>query len=340
MTPRIVLSLAVAAAISSAGAYFAYRSTHVFVPQAGIGEKVLPGLADKINDVTRITVAQDVRKLVLEKSNGVWQVAATKYPLSAAKVKKTFVSLIGLEKLEAKTANSEKYPLVHVDEPGRKDSKGRRIDLIGKNGEKIASIIIGKLAVGKAGPGKDAQYVRNSNDKTSWLALGSVDATVELKSWADPRFIGLNVDTVTHGRIVRADGEVIEVRRTGKSDTGSSIFELVNLPEGRKAKTSTTLKFAATDWVNLDFEDVRPANSGGKLVLTSTITTDDGLKVIFTLKKDAGKGWVSLDVAAPGKDKKKAGKITRQTKGWQFQLADYKFEQLNKKMEDLLEKQK
>ena len=340
MTPRIVLSLAVAALITTAGAVLAYRSTHVFVPRAGVGEKVLPGLAEKANDIARITVEQGVKKLELENAGGVWRAVATKYPLSPVKVKKVVISLINLEKLEAKTSSDEKYPLIEVDAPGKKGARGRRITLSGKDGGRIAGIIIGKVAVGKAGPGKDAQYVRVDGEKTSWLALGSVDATASIKSWVEPRFLKLDVDSVTGARIEHADGEIIEVRRTGKTATGSSLFELLNVPEGRKARTSTTIKFAATDWVILDLEDVRPAKADSKPLVTATITTDKGLKLVLRLAEEDSKGWISVHVAEKGKDIKAAGSLIARTKGWQFQIADYKLKQLEKRLEDLLEKKK
>ena len=48
MTPKLVLSLALFAGITSVSAVVAYRANNVFVPVAGVGEKVLAGLEDKI----------------------------------------------------------------------------------------------------------------------------------------------------------------------------------------------------------------------------------------------------------------------------------------------------
>lgn len=340
MTPRLVLALALAASLATAGAVVSYRANNVFVPRAGVGEKMLPGLPAKINDLTAITVEQGTDKLELVRRNGVWQVKQTGYPVSVKKVKKALVGLADLGKLEAKTANPSKYLLISVDEPGKSKGRGRRITLYGKSKGRAGQIILGKTLANKAGPGRDAQYVRAGGEATSWLALGSVDATAQLTSWVEPRFLKLDVDSVVRGTLKHADGETVSVQRTGKLASGSSIFELLNVPEGRKARTSTAIKFAATDLVNLDLEDVRRKKAGTKPVVEAVVELDGGLKLNLSLVEENGKGWVSVDVADAGSKKKLADAITAKTRKWEFRVSDFKKEQFKRRLEDLLEKQK
>ncbi len=335
MTPRFVGMLAIAAVVSVAGAFWAYQANNVFVPQAGVGEKMLIGFADKVNNVSAIIVEQGTEKLALVRKDGIWQVKDSGYPVSATKVKTALVGLVNLSKLEAKTANAKKYLLIDVDGPGKKNGRGRQFTLLDGSNKDLSKIVLGKTAAGKAGPGRDAQYVRIASDKTSWLALGSVDATAALPSWVEPRFLKLDVDSVIYGRI-EFDGEKVEVRRTGKSDSGSSLFEMLEVPEGRKTRTSTMLKFVATDLVNLDLIDVRPAKSGGKPISKAFIETDSGLKLVLRLVEEYGKGWVSLEVVAKGSDTKAADAIAARTKGWEFLIADYKRADFKKRTEDLL----
>lgn len=337
MTPRLVGILAAVAAVSVIGAVVSYRANNVVVVQDGVGEKVIAGLSDKVNSVISILVEQGTDKLELVNREGRWQIKTTGYPVSPAKVKKALVGLVNLSKLEAKTANEKKYLLIDVDAPGKKDGRGRQLTLSDKAGKQLAKIILGKTAAGKAGPGRDAQYVRLANDKTSWLALGAVDATPALPSWVEPRFLKLNVDSVTYGRI-ETDGKKLEVRRTGKDGNGSSIFEMLDVPEGRKTRTSTTIKFAATDLANLDLVDVRPYKPGSTPSSKAFIETDTGLKIAFELVEEGKKGWVGLQVVEKGSDVKAADAIIAATKGWQFLIADYKKAAFKKTPESLLYK--
>ena len=337
MTPKLVTGLAITAVLCVGGAYLSYQANNVYVPRVGVGEKVLAGFAEQVNDVAIIKVEQGHEKFLLVKKAGVWQVKDTGFPVSAVKVKQALLGLVGLSKLEAKTANPKKYLLIDVDSPGKKDGRGRRFTLSDEAGKQISQIVLGKTLTGKAGPGRDAQYVRLSIEKTSWLVLGSVDATTALTSWVEPRFLKLDVDSVTYGRI-EFDGEKVEVRRTGKSDSGSSLFELLEVPEGRKTRTSTTIKFVATDLVNLDLIDVRPKKVGRKISSKSFVELDGGLKLSFTLVEEGEKGWVSVNVVASGSDDSAGKAIRARTAGWEFLVSDTTRASFKKRKEDLLQK--
>lgn len=346
MTPKLVISLALFAGITSVTAVVAYRSNNVFVPVAGVGEKVLAGLEEKINNAREIIVEQGVDKIHLVFKNDAWQVKQSGYPVSPEKVRTALVGLVNLSKLEAKTANKKKYLLIGVDGPGEEKGRGRQFTLRDKNNKKIGSIVVGKVLAGKAGPGRDAQYVRVAKDKTSWLALGSVLATPALPTWVEPRFLKIEVNDVLSARLEHSDGEIVEVERTGKDEIGSSRFKMLNVPEGRKTRTSTTIKFVATDLVNLDLIDVRRKKTNAKAVSTALVEINGGLKIKFKFVEEpnpaGGKphGWVSFDVVEKGSDTTKASAIAARTNGWEYLVADYKAQAFRKRNEQLLLKPK
>jgi hypothetical protein len=340
MTPRFVMTLALAAAISTAGAVFAYRVNNVFVPQAGIGEKMLPGLDKRINDVREIVIEQGLKKQRLVRKNATWQIAKTGFPVSADKVKQVLIGLVNLTKLEAKTANPKKYLLIDVDSPGKKGGRGRLFSLLDNNGKPVGQIVLGKTVVGKAGPGRDAQYARAGNEATSWLALGAVLADTQITWWVNPRFLKLDVDSIAKGKIVHADGEVVKVQRTGTSSSGSSTFEMLNVPAGRKTKSSTYLKFAATDFVNLDMVDVRPAKADQEPVSTAFIEDKEGLKLQLSMTMEKGNAWVQVKVLEKGKNSTLADEITARTDGWEFRVLKSARTAFERRNEDLLEKVK
>ncbi len=335
MTRRLVIILGVLAAVSVVIAGLVWRSTHVFVVEEGVGEPVLAGLADEANNVARIEISKGTEKLVLIRDGDVWKLEKSGYPASGEQVRKAIVGLIEMVKMEAKTSNPSKYLLIDVDKPGEADSRGRLVVLKDAAGKLVGQIILGKVAIGKAGPGKDAQYVRLPGDATSWLVKGAVMQSVAVSDWVKTRFLKINVDSVSQARIEHADGEVIEVRRTGKSGSGSSVFELLNVPEGRKPLSSTFIKFAATDLANLDMIDVRPAKAGAKPLVSSSFSVDGGMKI--SVKMFDG-GWVQVAVVDKGSDTAVADAISARVDGWQFLVSKDKQGQILRRMDQLLEK--
>jgi len=113
---------------------------------------------------------------------------------------------------------------------------------------------------------------------------------------------------------------------------------MIDVPEGRKPRTSTTIKFTATDLVTLDLIDARPLKEGGKAISTAFVETETGLKLAFAMVEENGVGWVSVKVVEKGSDAKMADDIVARTKGWEFLVADYKLAAFKRKRENLLYK--
>jgi len=340
MTPKIVTSLAVAAVLSTAIATYSYRANNVFIPQAGVGEKLLPGLGEQINKVAAISIRQGKKSLKLAHTKTGWVIAKNGYQADAGKIKKTLLALAGLSKLEAKTSAKDKYLLIEVDAPGKKDGRGRLVELADNKGKPLASIIAGKIGVGKAGPGRDAQYVRLPGEKTSWLALGSAEVSSDASHWINKRFLTLDVDTIIYGKVTLANGEMVEVKRGEKGADGSYAYELLDIPQGREPRTNTAIKFGATDFAILDLVDVRKKKADSKTVSTAEIHNQYGLKIRFNYVEEDGHGWVSLDVLEKGSDTEFADQISKRTKGWEYRLEDYKKAAFKRTKESLLRKLK
>ncbi len=338
MTPRALIILACLAIVSTTAAVWSYTAHHHYAVDAAAGERVLPGLVNKVNDVTAIETRDSHGTIRVERKDKGWVVAGSGYPADGEKLQKILVSLVQLSRLEAKTSSAAKYAQLDVGDPGKKDAKGRLVTLYGKDGKTIAAIVLGKLAPGRAGEGRDAQYVRVEGEAQSWLAVGRVDAYSDVTRWVDPNVVSLLVEHVERARIIHPDGEVLEVYRNGKTSAGTPKFDIVGtIPEGKKIKSDIGVRYTATDLANVDFVDVRPAKKDTTEVSRAELMMDDGLKIGYRLSEEDGKGWITVSVLDKGKDEKKADEIAKRTAGWEYQVSGYKEKQFNKRLADLLE---
>lgn len=334
MTPRSVIVLAVAAAISVAGAAWQLHANTSGYEEAQRGQRLLPDLLPKANDVTAIVLTQADKSVRIEREGTSYVIGGSGYPVKGGKFQTAIVATASLEKFDAKTARADKYPLIEVEAPDGKDAKSRLIRFEDASGGNVGEIILGKKARGRLGGAiGDGQYVRLPNSGQSWLARGVVDADVKLETWVDTAVTDMNVDHVVRATFQPAGGPELMVRRTGVTEGGQPKFEVNGVPDGRTPKNDLTLRYAATDLGNVSFVDVRK-DQGGDVVQRTRLMMADGLTTEFRITAD---DWVSLHVVNDGKDKITTKDIKDRTGGWQYKLADYKLKQLRLTMADLTE---
>lgn len=334
MTPRSVIVLAAAAAVALAGAGWQLQSNSSGYVETQRGERLLPELLARANDVASITVSQGEREVRIERSGTSYVLGGSSYPVKGGKFQTAIVAAASLEKFDAKTTRDEKYPLIEVEPAAGKDAKSRLIRFEDARGNILGEIILGKKARGRLGGAVgDGQYVRLPDSRQSWLARGIVDADIKLESWVDNAITDMNIDHVVRATFQPSGGEELVVRRTGVTEGGQAKFELNVIPDGKKPKNDLTLRYAATDLGNINFVDVRK-DIGGDITHRTTLMMADGLIVEFRITVD---DWVSLHVVNDGKDKATQKDLQERTEGWQYKLADYKLKQLKLTVSDLVE---
>jgi hypothetical protein len=334
MKPRGVIVLAVAAAVSVAGATWQLQTNSSGYEEAQRGERLLPDLLAKANDVAAIVISQADNTVRIERAGTSYVLGGSDYPVKGGKFQTAIVTTASLEKFDAKTARPDKYPLIEVEPPAGKTAKSRLIRFEDANGNDLGEIILGKKARGRLGGAVgDGQYVRLPGEAQSWLARGVVDADVKLETWVDNAITDMNVEFVVRAVFQPTGGPELMVRRTGVTEGGQPKFELNGVPDGKKPKNDLTLRYAATDLGNVNFVDVRK-DQGGDVVQRATLMMADGLTAEFRIAAD---DWVSLHVVNDGQDKTTTKDLKARTQGWQYKLADYKLKQLQLTMSDLTE---
>ncbi len=339
MTPRLVLSLGVAALISVGAAAAAWQSTKPQVRPGSAGGELLPDLIDRVNAIAGIEVRHLGKTIRLQRSDGTWQVVPSGYEVRPRKLQETLVGLIRLNKLEQRTAKADKYPILQVEDSDGANSKSRHIILSDETGAEVGSVLLGKAATGYTSGAEEAQYVRLAGDATSWLVKGSVAAGAEYKDWVDTTVVQVNTGAVKAVEISQADGESLKLLKTGKTEQGHDLFTIQGLPDGVKPKDDLNVRYAATDLANVEFVDVRKTAVSGDPASRAVLETDKGLKIAYRLYREGDGNWLNVVLVAAGDDAEGAEKLKATVDGWDFAIADYKAKQFQKRLSDLLDMQ-
>jgi hypothetical protein len=339
MTPKVVVSLGLAALISTGAAMAAWHASTSVTGIAGAGEALLPGLIDKVNTVAAIEVREGDRVMSLQRSGDGWQVLPSGYPVKPRKLQETLVGLVRLSKLEPRTSVPEKYRIIQVEDANGSGSKSRRVVLRNEAGDVIGDVVLGKAAAGYTSGEQEAQYVRLGGEAQSWLVKGSVAAGAEYKDWVDTTVMQINTGEVKSVTITQADGESLKLDKVGKTEQGHDKFAIDGLPDGIKPKDDLSVRYAATDLANVEFVDVRKAAATGAPASRAMVETDKGLKISYALFAEDGKDWLQVTVDTDGDDKAAADAIRNRVTGWQFAIADHKVKQFRKRLSDLLDMQ-
>ncbi len=372
MKPRTLVILAVAAlAFAIAAAVVDTRGPAG--SSGGAGDLLFPGLAGRINDAARITVAMADRKFTVVRADGGWTVADKHgYPAKFDVVRSTLVGLAQLRIVEAKTAEPSLYPRIEVEEVSEKGAKSALLTVEDATGTTLASLILGKRRYGRGGGGNTAMiYVRKPGEARSWLAQGTLERNDDIGMWLQREIVNLERGRVRQVSVTSPGEQPFTIK---KDKPGGGDFALEAVPPEDKVKSGYEVNAIAGGLAALMLEDVLPAKDlkpEAKLLRTLEYKSFDGLVLDLALYQQDGKTWAKLQAAfdpdgaaaappasaqdAGGQEKaaqgseeaakpksaddvkKEAEEIAARTKDWVYGLGAADLATLEKKFTDLIE---
>jgi hypothetical protein len=267
------------------------------------------------------------------------------------------------EIVEAKTANPEYYGKLGVQDITLPDSTGVRIEFGSDSG--LPAVIIGQRA-----QGRDGQYARLEGSAASALIDRQLDVPTDVTGWLDKTVVDISDSEVVAFDIQQADGERIAA---GKVSADDENFELEGIPEGREIRSAWTVNSVANGLATLTLEAVSPdSDIDWTGAAHFGLVTADGLRIDADLvaigatgetepaagaaaddaPEPAGDYWIRLQAglyqtavesgveASGGEEdsgtRSRAEAINQRVAGWAYRIPKYKFDTMNKRMEDLL----
>ncbi len=337
MTPRSFTGLAVAALVCLVTAVFVYSTSVPWSRGAPTGAVLFESLQGSAPEIARIKIQQGTNELTLERTGTDWLLKQHQdFPASTDKVRTFLVSLSEAELVEPKTRMRDRYALLELRDPAGKSTKGRLVRLFDKDGNVVAETIVGKNRINAFGSGKTGTYVRKPDDEQTWLVNTEISTGIDLKNWVDPRLFEARRKDIKRLSI-RVPGEeemVIELASDGSEHL------LKDIPDGMKVGDVNAVDNIAEAASKLDFNRVRrlEESPAGDNVSTVALDLANGLEATFTIQREEGRAWVSVEATGEGDAKADADRLMGRARGWQFEIPGSKASDILKKRKDILEK--
>ena len=273
MNIKSLFFLIIAIAIGGVAYYFSTIQKDGLI---GANSYLVPGLSEKLNDVTKLTIHEEGNSLLaaISKSENKWVVENRDgYEADIAVVRTVFNDIAEAKLIESKTSNPENYAKLGVEDITDANAQGVQFSIEGL-GESI-NIIAGK----EGSTGKNSQYIRRAGEKQSWLINKKLNLNQDVTKWLRKDILDIPPERIKNVKIQHPDKSVITIENKG---TEEYEFALINsLPEGKKVSESEVYQ-VANALSSLQITDVTSLDKINGEAAEPTITTFmtfDGLTI-------------------------------------------------------------
>jgi hypothetical protein len=353
MSTRTVAILAAVLVVLLALVMFGQRAS----TPAGTGSALVPDLTAALGELERVTVAKANGETVatLEKRPDNWVVADKHgYVANAAKLRQALTALAEASIVEQKTANPELYSRLGVEDVTAENAAGVSVALTAP-GRTLPTIILGNAE------GSRYRYARRAGEAQSYLIDRNPDVPRSAAQWVDSLIVDVRGDRVREVTITHADGEVV---RISKATPELANFEVADVPNGRELSYPGVANVIGSALRELALEDVEPAAAPPEQPTIVEYRTFDGLVVRVTGIERDDENWIALEAsvdaaqaaatapaapvegaaadgaatpATPAADPNaEAARINAKVGGWRYKIAGFQYDQMTRRMADLL----
>lgn len=300
-----------------------------------IGESVVPGLMDRLNDVAKVELISGEQRLEIVRDGEGWVLPSkTGYAAKPDRVRPTLIGIAEMKRTDARTSNAEMYARVGVEDPTQAGATGTLVVMRDASGEEIASVIVGRAArEGLA----EQRYVRLPSEAQTWLAEASIDVSLDAGSWLDRALTRIGGERVQSMVVVHADGEEVGL---SKAEAGQAHYDVAPIPAGfvlRSAGIADPMTKALT---NLNFEDVRGSSGRlDKVPVSVVYQTFDGLLVSIDIYDDEGENWAVLRADSMNDEMMPEGleELSKRFEGREFRIAAWAATNMSRRMSELVD---
>lgn len=365
MSKKVFFALLGVLVLVLAGVYLTRPSS-----ETGIGSDLLfPELAKELNDIDGVRVLGSNRetKVNVAKRDDRWVVVDKMgYPADVAKLRSLLQNLAQAKLVEQKTSKPELYSRLGVEGMESENPTGLLLEL-GK-GDETRSLIIGETGVA----GSSGSYVRKPQAAESWLVNQDLSIEANSVEWVSRQVLDIPSDRVQRVEVSTADKSL----KVFKANSAQSNFEIENVPTGRELRYDGVADSMAGVLAGLELDDVKgQMEDPGAPNFEATFSTFDGLRLLVSGFESDGKKWISLmasvdedqamrfftptvsasesdseseeaeDSQSPEGEPQKPDlqpvqaevtRINNAAQSWLYAIPDYKYDQIQKDMEDML----
>ncbi len=348
MSPKAFLGFSIVTIVVIIAAAFSIVSRYEVDTNGSSQARLLPGLTDRVNDVTEIVYQDNEQMLTVRRDGESWGIVErANYTVDPEVVRTLLVSLSEMRQGEPKTRVKDRYARIQVQDVDAADAQSMLLT-VRADESVVGEIIVGRESREVAGAAGIGRYVRKPGEDRAWLASGRLDVPSSVKAWVKPEFMHVASERIATARIVHPDGHVMSIKRAAPK---SSKFLITDLPKDATIKYQSDIDNIADGLDHLELEDVaRPGERefpADKTIKTE-YRTSDGLiinaesyeteKVTFWGKFSARAADDIEDAETAEKIKKEAEAINAKVSDWVYQLPSYKYRYMTRRVDEVLEK--
>lgn len=322
--------LALVAILAIGAALVATRKAQAPIVSGPEADRALlvPGFKAALNDIAGVRIVDAEGAIDLQKDEaGTWRAASFNgYPAKAETVAMLLMTMANQEAGEAKTDDPALYAEIGVDE-ALSSPEAAIATFTSAGGKEIASIVFGVRSQRMIGD----RFVRVVGEARAWRVPVRVAVKSAMRNWVDQQITRIPAQAIESIRVEHVDAQAIDLRRP----TPESLkLEVVGLSDGLVTNEGEALSQLEGALAWLDFESVRPAS--GDITDASAVTTTYVLSVGWSVEvltwREATGTWARI--TAIGNDAF-AEAIRARTAGWDFTIAEPRFQSLRPTMNAL-----
>jgi hypothetical protein len=298
------------------------------------GQRALPGLADKLGDLSRLRLTRGPTTVNFAMVDHRWAIVEKgDYPAEHERVRKLLLQLAELELIEPKTDRPELLARLDLDDPA--NGKSTLVTAQDHSGTLVAQLIIGRSRPNEIGGGEAGVYVRKPDGDQAWLARGAFDLGGDALSWLDRRVIDIAAARVATVVLTAPDGNAVTIARVSPDQP----FAIDGPPADARPKPDAALAAPAGALEALDLDDVKPTTEQPipqDGVATASFTTFDGLVVGLRLSPPEAGNWLAIDATGSGTGEEEAKTLSARLAHWSFAIPAERAKLLRTTLADLL----
>lgn len=342
MKQKSIYALAAAAAFAVILAIVAILSQPRVETVDRSGAPVFPALIEQAqNGLKSIVIRHADGTVSLDWDGSVWRYRErANYPADPQKVADLVVGIARLSKLESKTAATDRYARLDLQDPTAKGSNAKQVTLIGAEGQELANVIVGKRKYTLGGK-ESGTYIRLPGDPQTWLALGDVNPGTNPRDWIVRQVANVPDAAVQRVTVTQPNGARVIAAR--QDDT----FVIENLPRNAALESNFTAEEYSRILAGLDIEDVAPESQvpfSGDKTHTAVVETVEGSRLTVEMTEVGEQSWIRIKATpAAGLDENSSAframtDINARANGRVFQVPPYKASIFTRTLADLRQK--
>jgi hypothetical protein len=235
--------------------------------------------------------------------------------------------LLGLRKFtlkEKKTNNPDNYHRLDLAETG--ENAAAIIKL--KNADsQFADISIGKQAQRSQGT-----YVRKNDDPQTWLSQGEINLDMDSSNWIVTSILDIESHNIKSVSFSPSESVAFNINKLTPDDQN---FVLDNFPQGMQIKADTDINSLASGLQKLSIDSVLKIMDTIDVPKVNTITYQlfSGMTYQLDLYNEGDQYMLTVELKNITDDTQ----FDKQLENWLFVMPKYKFEALNKSLDQLIE---